>query len=286
MFDALAIVIPFILVSAFLPKVIDYSTKHKRPTQGWYVALVGGSLALLSMVGVHFFPEYDVNFTLIDYAILLFGAGVLMRPVMMSVENRRMKMPAFQVLLFGFAVALLAFIVPQGFYATQTELTLWAERLGVALSWVVFVNLFTKQTNVAANVTMMSLIIALGLSVIAKGVALFALIIIGCCMGFLRFNRPPAKVTLGFTGSAWLGFILFGLAVIGFIPHPITNPTCLTLLTLFMLPLADGLQAGLISTLKRTSFSNTLWAAKLASSGMTEGRALMHNVTVHFLLFL
>lgn len=299
MIDALAIVIPFIIVSALLLKVLAYSQAHNRPTHGWYVALVGGSLSLLAMILIHFFPTFDFSISFIDYAIVVFGAGVLLRPIAQAKEQGRFKgrfgCHIFYVAMFILAAAALMLLLPAGFYGFTSPLSLWAERLVTAALWVLFAKLYAKQDIVEGQVALLTVIICVALSVMAKGVALFALIVAGCCLGFMRLNRPPMvnnatskarTAQMGFTGSFWLGFILFGLALISLIPHPLSNAGCLALLTLFLYPLADSAQAVVISVFKKTPFRTQLWAAKLLGSGADSVPVLLRTIGIHFLLFL
>jgi UDP-GlcNAc:undecaprenyl-phosphate GlcNAc-1-phosphate transferase len=60
----------------------------------------------------------------------------------------------------------------------------------------------------------------------------------GSLLGFLRFNRPPAQIYLGDTGSLFLGFFLGGLAIGG--DYTMHNPLgWLTPLALFSVPLFE-----------------------------------------------
>lgn len=286
MLDALAIVIPFILVSAPLKKVLAYSQAHNRAGQGWFIALVAGSLCLLSMVFLHFFPTFDPAITLVDYGLGLFAAGVILRALTQSAEKGKLSLQFFYPVVFLLALGLLFFIAPQGFYGFTSGGLLWAERLLTAFAWVLFATLFSKQDGVKGNVALQALVISVALSVVAKGVALYALILAGSCMGFMRFNTPKGLVKMGFSGGFWLGFILFGLAAISLIPHPLTNPDSLTLITLFMLPVVDSLQAFIKTLTKKGHFTANLWATQLVQHGASPQGALLRSMSVHFLLFL
>lgn len=44
--------------------------------------------------------------------------------------------------------------------------------------------------------------------------ALFAIALAGSCLGFLRYNYPPAKVFMGDTGSLFLGFSVAALSIL------------------------------------------------------------------------
>ncbi len=62
--------------------------------------------------------------------------------------------------------------------------------------------------------------------------------LLGSLLGFLRFNRPPAQIYLGDTGSLFLGFFLGGLAIGG--DYTAHNPLgWLTPLALFAVPLFE-----------------------------------------------
>lgn len=46
-------------------------------------------------------------------------------------------------------------------------------------------------------------------------IAMLTLSLIGATLGFLAFNRPPARIFMGDTGSMFLGFMLAAIAMIG-----------------------------------------------------------------------
>ena len=47
-----------------------------------------------------------------------------------------------------------------------------------------------------------------------QGVAVFAFALVGGCLGFLRFNRYPAQVFMGDTGSMFIGGAMVGMAML------------------------------------------------------------------------
>ncbi|HEX9191799.1 MAG TPA: MraY family glycosyltransferase, partial [Candidatus Deferrimicrobiaceae bacterium] len=60
----------------------------------------------------------------------------------------------------------------------------------------------------------------------------------GALLGFLRYNRPPAQIYLGDTGSLLLGFLLGGLAIEG--DYTARNPYgWITALAIFAVPLFE-----------------------------------------------
>jgi UDP-GlcNAc:undecaprenyl-phosphate/decaprenyl-phosphate GlcNAc-1-phosphate transferase len=62
--------------------------------------------------------------------------------------------------------------------------------------------------------------------------------LVGALLGFLHFNRPPARIYLGDTGSLFLGFLLGGLALGG--RYTMTNPWgWMTAIAIFAVPLFE-----------------------------------------------
>ncbi|MDX9871662.1 MAG: phospho-N-acetylmuramoyl-pentapeptide-transferase [Clostridia bacterium] len=77
------------------------------------------------------------------------------------------------------------------------------------------VNLTDGLDGLAAGVTLFAALcyIILGYAWNYLSMAVFAAALLGCCLGFLFFNRYPAKVFMGDTGSFILGGALCSLAV-------------------------------------------------------------------------
>ncbi len=71
-------------------------------------------------------------------------------------------------------------------------------------------------------------------------IALIAATLVGCALGFLRSNAPPAKIFMGDTGSMFLGFVLAALGACLFWRQPSTT-TALGLLFLHWVPCLDAL---------------------------------------------
>ena len=71
--------------------------------------------------------------------------------------------------------------------------------------------------------------IAAGLAGNYQNLAIFAMALVGGCIGFLRFNRYPAMVFMGDTGSMFIGGAFVGMAMLMRMPiHMIF--VCITLL--------------------------------------------------------
>jgi UDP-GlcNAc:undecaprenyl-phosphate GlcNAc-1-phosphate transferase len=94
----------------------------------------------------------------------------------------------------------------------------WADLL-VTIVWVVAItNAMNLLDNADGAATGVAAISALGLFVIAavQGdllIAALAVAVAGGCLGFLRYNFPPAKIFLGDGGSLVLGFLLAAIGL-------------------------------------------------------------------------
>ncbi len=91
----------------------------------------------------------------------------------------------------------------------------WVDRILVVGAWVWFINLFNFMDGIDGISATEMIGIGLGLGlVLAFGndfgnqLSLFALVVIGTGMGFLWWNRQPAKIFLGDVGSVPVGFLL------------------------------------------------------------------------------
>jgi UDP-GlcNAc:undecaprenyl-phosphate/decaprenyl-phosphate GlcNAc-1-phosphate transferase len=73
-----------------------------------------------------------------------------------------------------------------------------------------------------------------------SGLLVVAVALLGCCLGFLLFNFPPASIFMGDSGSTMLGFVLVWLAL-GFVrSQPGSNLGLAAPLLFSSLPLADA----------------------------------------------
>ena len=88
----------------------------------------------------------------------------------------------------------------------------------------------------------------------------------GALLGFLRYNRPPAQIYLGDTGSLLLGFLLGGLAIEA--DYTARNPYgWITALAIFAVPLFEIEKPGL-------EYTTLAYRARMKVSGVA-GRAFL-----------
>ena len=93
-------------------------------------------------------------------------------------------------------------------------LPLWLAIGSAALAWLWFVNLFNFMDGIDTIAGVETVTIAGGTAVVAAALGLLdgsswlAAVVAGAALGFLVWNRPPARIFLGDVGSVPLGFLL------------------------------------------------------------------------------
>ncbi|RAP34193.1 undecaprenyl-phosphate alpha-N-acetylglucosaminyl 1-phosphate transferase [Candidatus Marinamargulisbacteria bacterium SCGC AG-439-L15] len=68
--------------------------------------------------------------------------------------------------------------------------------------------------------------------------AILAVILLGLCLGFLRYNFAPAKIFMGDSGAMLLGYLLSIISILGFLKSTIVISLGVPLL-IFALPMSD-----------------------------------------------
>ena len=112
------------------------------------------------------------------------------------------------------AVVALGVTLLDGGPVFQGGVPLWLDRVLAGLAWLWFVNLFNFMDGIDALAGTETAVIAAGLVVVGLMTGwpahawLPALWLIAAAAGFLVWNRPPARIFLGDSGSVGLGVLL------------------------------------------------------------------------------
>jgi UDP-N-acetylmuramyl pentapeptide phosphotransferase/UDP-N-acetylglucosamine-1-phosphate transferase len=114
------------------------------------------------------------------------------------------------------AAMVVAFFVfhPQDVLYFQGLLPPFLDATLAGILWIWFINLFNFMDGIDAITSVETVFIGLGVSAVVliggghNDLALFGTAIAGAAFGFLWWNRPPARIFLGDTGSVPLGFLL------------------------------------------------------------------------------
>lgn len=156
-------------------------------------------------------------------------------------------LPVRTKLMLQLAIALLASLVlgrAEAFSFFGYRVSLGALSVPATALWIVFmmnaVNLTDGMDGLCAGTSAVSAA-CLSLLLYRHGEgasAAFAAALAGVCLGFLFHNRAPAKIFMGETGSAFLGFVLAVLSLPLFSAH---SPAPLAaVLPAFLFPLCEA----------------------------------------------
>jgi UDP-GlcNAc:undecaprenyl-phosphate GlcNAc-1-phosphate transferase len=91
----------------------------------------------------------------------------------------------------------------------------------VTLLWIVaiinFYNFIDGLDGLAAGVGMIAalFLVLIGTFSVSSSLTMIYLVLAGSCLGFLRYNFPPARIFMGDTGSTFIGYSFAVLAIIG-----------------------------------------------------------------------
>lgn len=222
---------------------------HEADGRGREVPLLGGAAVFLAFVlstGLAFLVSRDRMLGSFDtqYLGLILGGAVILglgvyddirgarTPVKLAVQAAA----ALALIASGYSVEVLT--NPLG---GQIRLGFWGWPLAVV--WVVAVtnafNLLDGLDGLAAGTAAIA-----GLILFFSSLGGFpfmpvvTLALVGGCLGFLRYNRYPARIFLGDTGSLFLGFVLAAVSIQSSFKTTAGIALVLPLIAL-LLPLAD-----------------------------------------------
>lgn len=151
------------------------------------------------------------------------AAGALTLAAISWVDDLRGLGPAVRLLGQLCAAAALVLFLPGPVF--QGLLPPWVDAAAAALLWVWFINLYNFMDGIDGITAVETIAIGSGLALVGLTSVplvadhLQAGILAAAALGFLAWNRPPAKIFLGDVGSVptgyLLGWLLLGLAATG-----------------------------------------------------------------------
>lgn len=184
-------------------------SSHSRPTPtgaGIVVlpCVIGGWVALTAL-GHGSLP--------VETVVIVSALSLLLATVSWIDDVRAL--PALPRLIIHFLVAIAGvMLIPETKPVFLGYIPQWLEMPIIVVAWVWFINLFNFMDGIdgisAAEIIVVNIGIVV-LAVFAPEIGMmqpYSLVLIGAALGFLFWNRPPAKIFLGDVGSAPLGFLL------------------------------------------------------------------------------
>ncbi len=230
---------PAVRVLAFKIGAIDVP-KDNRRMHSKPIPRIGGLAIYLSFgLTCLFFCSYNR-----ELFILLVG-GLLM--VTLGVLDDVFRLPAIVKFIcqiaIGIATALGGIRIDQiGIGGNYVSLGYFS--IPITVLWIVglsnAINLIDGLDGLSCGISTISAISILGVILLQgdKSYAVIAVILIGACFGFLPFNKNPAKIFMGDTGSLFLGYTLSVISILGtFKMHAAIS--VLVPLFIFAVPLTD-----------------------------------------------
>jgi UDP-GlcNAc:undecaprenyl-phosphate GlcNAc-1-phosphate transferase len=153
--------------------------------------------------------------------------------------------------------------------------------VGVAVLWIVLisnsVNLVDNMDGLAAGTATASLIVILPVVVGAdqEGLSLVTGAVLGAVLGFLLFNRSPARVFMGDAGSLWLGLVIASIVALADYGDRRSAP--LVAVTIMAVPLLDT--ATVVISRLRNGFSimrggSDHLSHRLAKRGLSDSQSV------------
>ncbi len=197
-----------------------HQKKSGTPTMGGIMMIVAVIVALA--LGGEWTPQVIIAL------VLLLGHGVIgfIDDYIKVVMKRNLGLTAKQKFFMQFVLAG-AFVYYAESHGASTQVWVPAVNIWLDLGWGYYVLAFlllvgtTNAVNLTDGldglVSFVSLPVTMAFAIIAmgnNGLSGFAYALTGACLGFLLFNRYPAKVFMGDTGSLALGGGIAALALL------------------------------------------------------------------------
>lgn len=177
-----------------------------------------------------FFTFFLVNGSMDKQGLAIFIGSILILAIGIVddwYKTHGKEFPAWPKFLVQISAAFIVYksgIVFSGFHnplgGSDIILPVWLQLI-LSLTWIfgvtTVINFMDGMDGLAGSISTISAV-TLFVVAISKGQtesALMAIILVGVGLGYLRYNKPPAKIYMGDAGATFLGFILGIIALDG-----------------------------------------------------------------------
>ena len=239
----LPMVIAFLVTAVLGPVVIPWLTKlkfgqeileigpnwHKNkagtPTMGGMMFIAGIIVSVLAAL----FAKFDIRLLMMLVIATGFGVIGFVDDYVKVVKKRNLGLTAKQKFLLQAILSVIYILVLKETGNLSTEIVIPFVKTTLTLPWwlyIVFILFVVTGTVNAVNLTdgidglatSITVVVALFFAIAAcmfksSAETIFAMALLGGCLGFLMFNKHPAKVFMGDTGSLFLGGAISVVAV-------------------------------------------------------------------------
>lgn len=224
------VVIPWLSKLKFGQKILEvgpnwHKNKAGTPTMGGIMFIIGVCISVGGLLAA----KFDIRLAMMLVIAVGFGIIGFVDDYVKVVKKRNLGLTAKQKFALQAILSVIYIAVLKETGNLNTEIIIPFVKTTVVLPWwlyIVFILFVVTGTVNAVNLTdgidglatsitvVVSLFFALAAVMLkSSGEAVFAMALLGGCLAFLMFNKHPAKVFMGDTGSLFLGGAISVLAV-------------------------------------------------------------------------
>ncbi len=223
------VIIPWLEKLKFGQQILEegpswHEKKSGTPTIGGLMFILGVFISCVVAILV----KADEKLLIMLVTALGFGAIGFVDDYIKVVKKRNLGLTALQKFLLQ-AILAIGYVFALNLTGNlDTKILIPFTSLAITLPWIVYVifilfvvlgtvnavNLTDGLDGLATSITIVvSLFFAIVGHIFSQSTAYFSLSVLGGCIGFLFFNKYPAKVFMGDTGSLFLGGAISVIAV-------------------------------------------------------------------------
>ena len=224
------VVIPWLTKLKFGQEILEigpnwHKNKAGTPTMGGMMFIIGVLVTVIAAL----FANFDIRLLMMLLIATGFGLIGFVDDYVKVALKRNLGLTAKQKFLLQAILSVIYILVLKETGNLNTQIIIPFVKTPLILPWwlyIVFILFVVTGTVNAVNLTdgidglatSITVVVALFFAVAAsifKGTAetIFAMALLGGCLGFLMFNKHPAKVFMGDTGSLFLGGAISVMAV-------------------------------------------------------------------------
>ena len=224
------VIIPWLTKLKFGQEILEIGPNwHKKkagtPTMGGFMFIAGVGVSVIA----YLFAKFDIRLLMMLLITLGFGLIGFVDDYVKVVKKRNLGLTAKQKFLLQAILSVIYILVLKETGNLNSEIIIPFVKTTITLPWwlyIVFILFVVTGTVNAVNLTdgldglatsiTVAVSVFFGIAAVMMrsiGEGIFAMAILGGCLGFLIFNKHPAKVFMGDTGSLFLGGAISVMAV-------------------------------------------------------------------------